>query len=649
MRTWGTGSDRLVASWITTATFLLFLSLIPWLAGELCAWEVEPGYGRVRLWQGIENTGVGFQRFKYLGLGVDLNQPTLNYGNWQFNFVGLGEDWGAKPRLGYGLFGFRNMWLREDLAADFMVGDSYLETGVNRMPFEHFTVPSQNLRGLDTRLYDGKYAMGVHAGNLTYMSFLLTEAFVRSDTDMAGFFLRLGDLQKPRLGLGMDGFTDNLGKRYLSNFHVIVPMEGPEGKGFFWYDSRSSKPAGVVGVRQDKGRTQWEVGASYVPFGFIYLSENASLSSGQSLGFATYRESRLRYNYYLEGSGGQLSFGQEKNALVRGTLGGGWRFSLRDMLGGSLGVSWQGGGEQNNWHLLPSLRYSRVKGAFNLYSQLLTDYYTLKLVNRDGLLVAQPAPLGGAQPETSQTTRIFRWGEEIGFDYSPPGATRWGGSARFDDTHTTGNLATSYRTATAEVRVGKYLPYDTTVDLSVRSGYSWGQNQTSAIHSGGLRLSINAFENWLIFVEGRLWYSKVPQEVTGFASIPNPAYEVRSGGERRLTWGEAAPVHGVFPSTGLRGVGTLTGVVFHDKNGNGLYDAGDIPLKDTVIRLDDGFIVETNSQGRYYYPNVVAGEHSLQLDPESYPVYLTSKFPEGMRCKIFPREKRQIDWPLSGK
>jgi hypothetical protein len=240
-------------------------------------------------------------------------------------------------------------------------------------------------------------------------------------------------------------------------------------------------------------------------------------------------------------------------------------------------------------------------------------------------------------------------GEEIGFDYSPAGATRWGGSARVDDTRTTGNLATSYRTATAEVRVGKYLPYDTTADLSVRSGYSWGQNQTSAIHSGGLRISINAFENWLIFVEGRVWYSKMPQEVTGFASIPNPAYEVRSGGERRLTWGEAAPVHGVFPSTGLRGVGTLTGVVFHDRNGNGVYDAGDIPLKDTVLRLDDGFIVETDSHGRYFYPNVVAGAHSLQLDPESYPVHLTSKFPDGMRCKIFPREKRQIDWPLSGK
>ena len=649
MRTWGRGSDRVVASWITVTAVILFLSLVPGLSGEVCAWDAEPGYGRVRFWQGIENTGVGVQRFNYLGLGVDLNQPTLNYGNWQLNFVGLGQDWGANPRLGYGLFGFRNMCFGDNLAADLLLGDKYLENGVGRMPFEHFTVPTQNLRGLDSQLYDGKFGMGAHAGNLTYLSFLLTEAFVRSDTDMAGFYMRLGKLKQANLSFGLDGFTDPLGKRYLSNFHAIVPLGGPEAKGYFWHDTRSGKPAGVVGVRQDKGPNQWEVGASHVPFGFIYLSENATLSSGQSLGFATYRRSSLKYNYYFEGSGGQLSFGQEKDMLARGTVGGGYRLSLRDLLGGSLGISRQGGADQNNWHLLPSLRYSRVKGPLNLYSQLLTDYYTLNLVNRDGFLVVQPASLGGAQPEASQSTTIFRWGNETGFDYSPPGATRWGGSARFDDTKTQGNLATSFCTATGELRVGKYLPYDTTIDLSVRSGYSWGQNQTSAVHSGGLRLSINALQDWLIFVEGRLWYSKIPQEVTGFSSIPNPAYEVRGGTERRFTWGEAAPVYGVFPQSGLRGVGTVTGRVFIDINGNGVYDGADTPLKDAVLRLDDGFVVETDSQGRYYYPNVVAGEHTLQLDPESYPVKLTSKFPEGMKFKLFPREKRQVDWALANR
>jgi hypothetical protein len=119
--------------------------------------------------------------------------------------------------------------------------------------------------------------------------------------------------------------------------------------------------------------------------------------------------------------------------------------------------------------------------------------------------------------------------------------------------------------------------------------------------------------------------------------------------QERFTWGEAAPVYGVFPQSGLRGVGTVSGRVFIDVHGSGVYNGGDIPLKDAVLRLDDGFVVETDSQGRYSYPNVVAGEHTLQLDPESYPVKLTCKFPEGMKFKLLPREKRQVDWALSNR
>ncbi len=649
MRSWGRTNDQATSSWLVKATLIILGTLILELMAPGTARAVEPGYGRVRFWSGIENTGAQFKEIKYLALGVDLNQTTLNYGKWQFNFLGLGEDWGAQPRLGYGLFGFRNMGFRDSLAADLLAGDTYLQTGVSSIPFEHFVVPSQNLRGLHAGLYDTKFAVGAHAGNLTFLDFFLAEAYTRSDTNLAGFFFRLGEPKKVHVGLGFDGFSDPLGNRYLSNFNLVVPLGKPRAKGHVWYDTRSRKAAGVVGLRQDKGPTQWEVGVSHVPYNFIYLTKNATLASGQSLGFATLRRSALKYNYYLEGSGGVLSFGEQQSTLLRGTLGGGWRFRLRDTLSGSMGISWQGGDGKNNWHLLPSLRYSRVKGPMNFYTQLTSDYYTIKLVSTDGTVVAQPTPLGGDQPEASQTTTIFRVGTEMGFDYSPPGKTRWGGNVRFDNTQTTRDPASSFRTATGEVRIGKYLPYDTVLDFSFRSGYSWGEGQTSALHSGGLRLSINAFENWSIFLEGRIWYSKYPQEVTGFASVPNPAYSMRSGVRRRMIWGEPAPVYGVFPQGGLRGVGTVSGVVFQDNNRNGVYDAGDLTVKEAVLRLDDGFVVETDAQGRYLYPNVASGEHSLQLDPESYPVNLTCKFPEGKKIKLFPREEIQIDWPLSGR
>jgi hypothetical protein len=244
---------------------------------------------------------------------------------------------------------------------------------------------------------------------------------------------------------------------------------------------------------------------------------------------------------------------------------------------------------------------------------------------------------------------VFRTSADLGFDYSPPGATRWGGSLRADDTKTQGAQTSAFRSASAELRVSKYLPYDTTLDFSVRSGATFSQGTTSGIHSASLRFNVNFFEGWLIYLEGRFFYSHFPQEITAFTAVPNPAYEVRSGVERRFYWGEAAPVFGMYPATGFKGVDALSGVVFEDRNHNGSFDAGDVPIKDAVLRLDDGYVVETDAQGRYSYPNVVDGEHTLQLDPESYPVRLTAKFPEGMTFRLFPREKRRIDWPLSTK
>jgi len=251
-------------------------------------------------------------------------------------------------------------------------------------------------------------------------------------------------------------------------------------------------------------------------------------------------------------------------------------------------------------------------------------------------------------PQTQQNS-VFRTSADLGFDFSPPTDTRWGGGLRFDDTRTYGSQTPPFRDATAEVRVSKYLPYGTTLDFSVRSGLTFSQGSTSGLHNVSLRINISYFEGWLIYMEGRFFYSHFPQEFTGFAAVPNPAYEVRSGVERRFFFGEAAPVFGNFPSTGFKGVGTLSGIVFEDRNNNGVFDAGDIPLKDVVLRLDEGYVVETDARGRYSYPNVADGEHTLQLDPESYPVRLTAKFPEGTTFKLFPRENRHMDWPLTTK
>lgn len=606
---------------------------------------LEPGFGRVRFLQGFQNIGAGFQQYKYFGLGCDLEQPTLNWGKWQANFLGLSNRWGQDPQLGYAFLGAHNIWLRDNLAGDFGLGDAPLLTDGPQFPFEHFVVPSQNFRGLGVALNGPNYALGLQAGTLTFMSFQFSEAYVRSDTNLVGCHFRLGELHRPHVGMAWHGFDDALGRRSLSHVNLSYPLGGPQAKAQAWFDSRSGHTAGVIGLRQDKRPVYWEVGASTIPFSFVYLSNNAALASGQTLGFFTYRRRMLLWDYGVEGSAGRLSYSGQQAWLARGAVGGGWRYRLRDYLGASLGVSQQWGDrQQRQLHLLPMLRYNHGRENLNLYAHLLSDYYTVQLINQSAAVVIQPQPLG-VLPET-QRVSILRHSAEIGMDFSPPTGTRKGFSLRFDDTRMQGYQSASYRAATGEVRLSRYLPYDTYLDFFARSGLTFSQGSTSGLHSAGLRLSCTHREGWLVYLEGRLYYSNFPQEFTSFTGTPNPAYEVRSGAERHFFWGEAAPVYGNFPTGGFKGVGTVSGLVFIDHNRNGIFDAGDTPLKNVVIRLDNGYLIETDARGRYFYPNIADGDHTLQLDPESYPLQLAPNDPEGINFRLNPRENRQFHWPL---
>jgi hypothetical protein len=116
--------------------------------------------------------------------------------------------------------------------------------------------------------------------------------------------------------------------------------------------------------------------------------------------------------------------------------------------------------------------------------------------------------------------------------------------------------------------------------------------------------------------------------------------------ERRDYWGEPAPVIGSFTGMKPSGVGEIRGRVFVDLNRNGLFDAGDKPLAGVVLRLDEGFVIETDGTGSYRFPNVASGEHRLSLDPASFPITYMNLSPEGVSVQIYPRDERVTDWPL---
>ncbi|MBM3244568.1 MAG: hypothetical protein FJZ15_02080 [Candidatus Omnitrophica bacterium] len=71
----------------------------------------------------------------------------------------------------------------------------------------------------------------------------------------------------------------------------------------------------------------------------------------------------------------------------------------------------------------------------------------------------------------------------------------------------------------------------------------------------------------------------------------------------------------------------IYGFVFLDINDNGIFDKDDPRIRNVVLRLEDDTIRVTDASGRYSFSSVKPGEHTIQLDLESLPVYYLPKVP----------------------
>ncbi|MDD5019031.1 MAG: SdrD B-like domain-containing protein [Candidatus Omnitrophica bacterium] len=80
----------------------------------------------------------------------------------------------------------------------------------------------------------------------------------------------------------------------------------------------------------------------------------------------------------------------------------------------------------------------------------------------------------------------------------------------------------------------------------------------------------------------------------------------------------------------------ISGIVFHDKNKNGVYDSGEETLKGVVLLLDGKTKAVTNLQGTYMFRQFAPGEHAITLDLKTLPVAYIPKVP--VRKTISVRE-----------
>ncbi|MEH6616809.1 MAG: hypothetical protein V7699_03125 [Porticoccus sp.] len=92
--------------------------------------------------------------------------------------------------------------------------------------------------------------------------------------------------------------------------------------------------------------------------------------------------------------------------------------------------------------------------------------------------------------------------------------------------------------------------------------------------------------------------------------------------------------------------GTVIGRVFVDLNNNAHFDPSEPGLSDTIIIMEDGSYITTDTYGRYSFRNVTPGQHVLRLDTSSLPSNMT---PNGRSANFMNRTDSQwLDMHASG-
>lgn len=112
-------------------------------------------------------------------------------------------------------------------------------------------------------------------------------------------------------------------------------------------------------------------------------------------------------------------------------------------------------------------------------------------------------------------------------------------------------------------------------------------------------------------------------------------YEERAGTAR-------APIGGL-PGAGA---GEIVGEVFFDSDRNGRRDPQEAGLAGVVVLLNRRFSARTDERGRYAFPAVAAGEHSIELVPDNIPLPWSPVAREPIKLRVGIRAATQVDLPL---
>jgi hypothetical protein len=168
-----------------------------------------------------------------------------------------------------------------------------------------------------------------------------------------------------------------------------------------------------------------------------------------------------------------------------------------------------------------------------------------------------------------------------------------------------------------------------TAKLGAEGNVNWTaavQGRAAPNESANVSLTYQVAHSWefLLTYYNSLTGSWAPLTVVSPLSPP-VATAVPAQGARgiflTLRYRRAAGLHfaplGGAPGAGF---GEIAGMVYLDANNNGQFEAGEAGAPNVTVMLDGRFSVQTDANGRFHFPMVVAGHHLIKVISDNLPL-----------------------------
>ncbi len=140
-------------------------------------------------------------------------------------------------------------------------------------------------------------------------------------------------------------------------------------------------------------------------------------------------------------------------------------------------------------------------------------------------------------------------------------------------------------------------------------------------------------------------------DVRGYIPISGAAASMSSYGitvkiDRRFGWGAPPRIVGRAGEGRPAGTGAIEGTVYEDLDQDLEMDSGETGVPGLLVLLEDGSTAETDESGRYRFPYVAEGAHSVRLEERGVPAGYFILSPLRLDALVVPRKSQREDFAL---